>query len=115
MAELIHIAFNKLDFVVLPVALALPPLYIYLGKPWYITNMLSFCFAYSAIKAMKLDGFLTGAALLAGLFLYDIFWVFGTPVVSFQGFKRMDSKVADWMVCTDGECGQESRCAYQGE
>lgn len=80
--ELIHIAFNKLDFVVLPFALALPPLYIYLAKPWYITNILSFCFAYSAIKAMKLDGFLTGAALLAGLFLYDIFWVFGTPVVS---------------------------------
>jgi minor histocompatibility antigen H13 len=66
----------------IPIALAIPAIYSYLGKPWYITNMLSFSFAYSAIKAMKLDGFVTGAALLAGLFLYDIFWVFGTPVVS---------------------------------
>lgn len=73
--------YTKADVFVLPLALALPPVYIYLGKPWYITNMLSFSFAYSAIKAMKLDGFLTGAALLSGLFLYDIFWVFGTPVV----------------------------------
>ena len=73
--------YTKADVFILPLALALPPLYMYLGKPWYITNMLSFSFAYSAIKAMKLDGFLTGAALLSGLFLYDIFWVFGTPVV----------------------------------
>lgn len=79
--ELFHMTYTKADVFILPLALALPPLYMYLGKPWYITNMLSFSFAYSAIKAMKLDGFLTGAALLSGLFLYDIFWVFGTPVV----------------------------------
>ncbi|KAJ9111779.1 hypothetical protein QFC22_006438 [Naganishia vaughanmartiniae] len=81
-----------LDFVVLPLALSLPPLYIYLGKPWYITNVLSFCFAYSAIKAMKLDGFLTGAALLAGLFVYDIFWVFGTPVME-NVAKSLDAPI----------------------
>lgn len=80
--ELLHIAYTKSDAIMIPFAIAIPCVYTYLGKPWYITNILSFAFAYSAIKAMKLDGFLTGATLLAGLFLYDIFWVFGTPVVS---------------------------------
>lgn len=30
---------------------------------------------------MKLDSFKTGCILLSGLFLYDIWWVFGTKVV----------------------------------
>lgn len=31
---------------------------------------------------MKIDSFKTGCILLSGLFLYDIWWVFGTGVVS---------------------------------
>jgi hypothetical protein len=31
---------------------------------------------------MRLDSFLTGSMLLSGLFLYDIFWVFGSTVVT---------------------------------
>ncbi|KAJ9102053.1 hypothetical protein QFC19_004981 [Naganishia cerealis] len=90
--ELIHVAYTKLDIIMLPFAITLPVLYIYLGKPWYMTNIISFCFAYSAIKAMKLDGFLTGAALLAGLFVYDIFWVFGTPVME-NVAKSLDAPI----------------------
>lgn len=62
-------------------SIALPPLYIYLGKPWYLTNVLGLAFSQGAIQMLKLDSFKTGAALLVGLFFYDIFWVFGTPVM----------------------------------
>jgi len=38
-------------------------------------------FATSAIQLLNLDSFKTGMALLAGLFFYDVFWVFGTDVM----------------------------------
>lgn len=72
--------------------------------------MLSFSFAYSAIKAMKLDGFLTGAALLTGLFLYDIFWVFGTPVVSSMIAVK---NIADPLI--DGERCEKLGCTDKGK
>ncbi|KAF9368841.1 hypothetical protein CPB97_004212 [Podila verticillata] len=39
------------------------------------------CFALNAIQLLALDSFKTGMILLSGLFLYDIFWVFGTEVM----------------------------------
>lgn len=40
---------------------------------------LSLC--HSALSAIKLDSLLTGSVLLSGLFLYDIWWVFGSKPV----------------------------------
>jgi minor histocompatibility antigen H13 len=34
-----------------------------------------------SLGAISLGSFQTGAILLAGLFCYDIFWVFGTDVM----------------------------------
>jgi hypothetical protein len=42
---------------------------------------MGFSFAHNAIQLMRLDGMITGATLLGGLFLYDIFWVFGTAAM----------------------------------
>jgi minor histocompatibility antigen H13 len=50
-------------------------------KNWISSNLLGLAFALSAIKLLHLDSFKTGMTLLAGLFLYDIFWVFGTDVM----------------------------------
>lgn len=52
-----------------------------LTKNWISSNLLGLSFAFTAIKALHLDSFKTGMILLAGLFLYDIFWVFGTDVM----------------------------------
>lgn len=52
-----------------------------LTKNWISSNFLGLSFAFSAIKVLHLDSFKTGMILLAGLFLYDIFWVFGTDVM----------------------------------
>ncbi|KIY53112.1 peptidase A22B, signal peptide peptidase [Fistulina hepatica ATCC 64428] len=45
------------------------------------SNVLSLSFAHAAFSLLKLDSFRTGSILLAGLFLYDIWWVFGTEVM----------------------------------
>ncbi len=45
------------------------------------SNVFGMAFSISAISLIKLDTFSTGFILLAGLFLYDIFWVFGTNVM----------------------------------
>lgn len=52
-----------------------------LTKNWLSSNLLGLSFAFTAIKVIHLDSFKTGMILLAGLFFYDIFWVFGTDVM----------------------------------
>lgn len=43
--------------------------------------MIALCLALNAVSLMGLDSFLTGSIMLGGLFVYDIFWVFGTEVM----------------------------------
>ncbi|VDC03596.1 unnamed protein product [Peniophora sp. CBMAI 1063] len=50
-------------------------------KSALLTDILALSFAHEAISMMKLDSFKTGCILLSGLFLYDIWWVFGTKVM----------------------------------
>lgn len=47
-----------------------------------MTDILALSFSHNALSLLKLDSFKTGCILLTGLFLYDIWWVFGTEVVS---------------------------------
>ncbi|KAH9811343.1 signal peptide peptidase [Melampsora americana] len=47
-------------------------------KQWILSNAFALSFAFNAITLLKLDSFKTGSVLLAGLFLYDIWWVFGS-------------------------------------
>jgi minor histocompatibility antigen H13 len=49
-------------------------------KPWYLTNLLGFSFAYGAIQVTSPTTFATGSGLLIGLFFYDIYMVFFTYV-----------------------------------
>lgn len=73
-------AFDTLHLVALAIAV---PLSAYYGftKHWILNNILGECFSYYAIKSLNLDSFRTGMTMLAGLFVYDIFWVFGTNVM----------------------------------
>ena len=50
-------------------------------KNWIASNIFGEAFATSAISMIQLDTFVTGIILLGGLFVYDIFWVFGTDVM----------------------------------
>ncbi|XP_057515098.1 signal peptide peptidase 2 [Amaranthus tricolor] len=50
-------------------------------KHWLANNILGLAFCIQGIEMLSLGSFKTGAILLGGLFLYDIFWVFFTPVM----------------------------------
>ncbi|KAH1252997.1 Signal peptide peptidase [Glycine max] len=52
-----------------------------LQKHWLANNILGLAFCIQGIEMLSLGSFKTGAILLAGLFVYDIFWVFFTPVM----------------------------------
>ncbi|KAI0695522.1 signal peptide peptidase-domain-containing protein [Cytidiella melzeri] len=46
-----------------------------------LTDILALSFSFNALSYLELDSFKTGCILLFGLFLYDIWWVFGTEVM----------------------------------
>ncbi|TRM69825.1 signal peptide peptidase-domain-containing protein [Schizophyllum amplum] len=46
-----------------------------------MANTLAIAFCFTSLTLLKLDSFKTGSILLGGLFLYDIWWVFGTEVM----------------------------------
>ncbi|KAL1942090.1 hypothetical protein VTO73DRAFT_6620 [Trametes versicolor] len=46
-----------------------------------LTDLLALSFSHNALSLLKLDSFKTGCVLLSGLFIYDIWWVFGTEVM----------------------------------
>lgn len=51
------------------------------GPPWWMTNLLGFSFTYSAFQMMSPTTFSIGTLLLTGLFFYDIYMVFYTPMM----------------------------------
>ena len=50
-------------------------------RTWWITNLLGFCFCYGALQFMSPTTFWTGTLILGSLFLYDIYFVFFTPMM----------------------------------
>jgi len=50
-------------------------------KHWISNNILGLAFSIQGISMLSLSSFKIGSILLGGLFIYDIFWVFGTDVM----------------------------------
>ncbi|KOB65091.1 Presenilin-like signal peptide peptidase, partial [Operophtera brumata] len=48
---------------------------------WIANNLFGIAFAINGVELLHLNNVVTGCILLCGLFLYDIFWVFGTNVM----------------------------------
>jgi minor histocompatibility antigen H13 len=72
----------------LPIAVVPSGLYLYWGgRSTLVGNILAVSFAHNAISMVKLDSVRTGAILLIGLFVYDVWWVFGTEVASITFFN----------------------------
>lgn len=47
-----------------------------------LNDIIATSLVFTMLNLLKLDGFKTACILLSGLFFYDIWWVFGTRVVS---------------------------------
>jgi len=52
-----------------------------LENKFLISNAIAWALGMVSLGAISLGSFQTGAILLAGLFCYDVFWVFGTDVM----------------------------------
>ena len=53
----------------------------FVAKPWWLTNFIGFAFAYSTLQIMSPTTSWTGTLLLSALFVYDIYFVFFTPLM----------------------------------
>lgn len=62
------------------ISLSISAWYAY-TKNWIASNMFGLAFAFNGIQLIALDSFRTGMILLTGLFLYDIYFVFGTEIM----------------------------------
>ncbi|WWC68505.1 uncharacterized protein I206_102434 [Kwoniella pini CBS 10737] len=69
------------SLILIPISIILPLLYIPLGRPYILSNILALSLSTATLALLKLDSFLTAFVLLGVLLVYDIFWVFATPVM----------------------------------
>ncbi|SJX62961.1 uncharacterized protein SRS1_13785 [Sporisorium reilianum f. sp. reilianum] len=78
--RIFKLSFTTVDVALVAVSALLVGVYL-VTKNWIISNLLALSLSLNAIALMSLDSFRTGAIMLGGLFVYDIFWVFATPVM----------------------------------
>lgn len=78
--ENFDIKFESKDFIGSILAIALGAWYFFSGH-WIANNFVALTLAILAIELIRLNKFKNGFLLLCGLFIYDIFWVFGTQVM----------------------------------
>jgi len=79
-----HLSGRIISLYLLPVALATSGFYTFWPgerRPVVATNIIALSFSHNALSLLKIDSFKTGAILLSGLFVYDLWWVFGTEVM----------------------------------
>ena len=76
-----HFHIGPQGFLSLIVALVAVFCYNLFGKPWWLTNLMGFGFAYNVLQLMSPTTFWTGTLILSSLFFYDIYFVFFTPIM----------------------------------
>jgi len=77
----IALTLRTVSIGLLPLACIPSGFYMYMGRFVLLNNLLGMSFTHNALALLKLDSFKTGTILLSGLFVYDIWWVFGTEVM----------------------------------
>jgi len=78
--DVINYKFSSHDVVSLACCLLVGAWYL-LQKHWVANNLFGLAFSINAVELLHLNNIVTGCILLSGLFIYDIFWVFGTDVM----------------------------------
>jgi minor histocompatibility antigen H13 len=73
--------FSLLDIAAGTLALLAVIYFAFVAKPWWLINLLGFSFCYGALQLMSPSTFWTGSLILGSLFLYDIYFVFFTPLM----------------------------------
>ncbi|XP_036389940.1 minor histocompatibility antigen H13-like isoform X1 [Megalops cyprinoides] len=78
--EIVNYEFDTKDLVCLCISSVVGVWYI-LKKHWIANNLFGLAFALNGVELLHLNNVSTGCILLGGLFVYDVFWVFGTNVM----------------------------------
>ncbi|CAM4876953.1 unnamed protein product [Rotaria socialis] len=76
----IDFKFDLIDVGVLFLCVLVGVWYL-LKRHWIANNIFGIAFSINAIEILHFNKVLNGVVLLSGLFVYDIFWVFGTNVM----------------------------------
>ncbi|KAK4685843.1 minor histocompatibility antigen H13, partial [Tremellales sp. Uapishka_1] len=79
--QVFHLPIKLPSLLLLPLSIALPALYLPLSRPYLLSNLLAFSLSSATLSLLRLDSFPTAFTLLSALLVYDIFWVFATPVM----------------------------------
>ena len=61
----------------------------FVTRHWVLNNMIALCMAAVGLKLVQLNKATPAVLLLSLLFIYDIFWVFGSPYVFPEGKSVM--------------------------
>jgi minor histocompatibility antigen H13 len=69
------------DLTGMMIAITAVAYFNFVDKPWWLTNLLGVSFAYNALQFMSPTTFWTGTMILSSLFVYDIYFVFFTPLM----------------------------------
>jgi minor histocompatibility antigen H13 len=80
------------DVVSVVSALSATAYFTFVGKPWWLTNLLGFSFCYNTLQLLTPSTFWTGTLLLGSLFFYDIYFVFYTPIMVTVA-KKLDAPI----------------------
>uniref|UniRef100_A0A8D0E390 Histocompatibility minor 13 n=1 Tax=Salvator merianae TaxID=96440 RepID=A0A8D0E390_SALMN len=79
-AEIVNYEFDTKDLVCLALSSVVGVWYL-LRKHWIANNLFGLAFSLNGVELLHLNNVSTGCILLGGLFIYDVFWVFGTNVM----------------------------------
>jgi len=78
--DLANYHFDHRDLICL-VLCALVGVWYLWKRHWIANNLFGLAFSLNGVEFLQLNRISTGCILLGGLFIYDIFWVFGTNVM----------------------------------
>ncbi|KAM5305420.1 minor histocompatibility antigen H13 isoform 1-T1 [Glossophaga mutica] len=78
--DIINYEFDTKDLVCLGLSSIVGVWYL-LRKHWIANNLFGLAFSLNGVELLHLNNVSTGCILLGGLFIYDVFWVFGTNVM----------------------------------
>uniref|UniRef100_A0A672QHW9 Minor histocompatibility antigen H13-like n=1 Tax=Sinocyclocheilus grahami TaxID=75366 RepID=A0A672QHW9_SINGR len=78
--EIVNYEFDTKDLICLGISSVVGVWYV-LKKHWIANNLFGLAFALNGVELLHLNNVSTGCILLGGLFVYDVFWVFGTNVM----------------------------------
>uniref|UniRef100_A0A3P8WX29 Histocompatibility (minor) 13 n=1 Tax=Cynoglossus semilaevis TaxID=244447 RepID=A0A3P8WX29_CYNSE len=78
--DIVNYEFDSKNLVCLLISSVVGVWYL-LKKHWIANNLFGLAFALNGVELLHLNNVSTGCILLGGLFVYDVFWVFGTNVM----------------------------------